>query len=145
MGSLEQVAGNTSLEESGARTRREQAAANSWTFRLTTRSLTATPQTRFLLAFAFVGAALAFRLSLDSLFGDHHPYTLFILATLLTAWFGGIGPALLSIALGFLCADFFFVEPRHTFWIASDPEIAGGTVFFLGISLISAFGGVVMR
>jgi signal transduction histidine kinase len=42
-----------------------------------------------------LGAALA-RILLDRVFGYHHPYATFYIAALLSAWYGGVGPALLS-------------------------------------------------
>ncbi len=41
-------------------------------------------------------AAGAARIILDRYFGYHHPYATFYVAALLSAWYGGLGPALLS-------------------------------------------------
>ena len=56
------------------------------------------------------------------------PFITFFPAVAVAAWYGGLGPGLLAIALAALTADWFFVDPRHSFRIA-DP------VGFLGFPI----------
>jgi PAS domain S-box-containing protein len=46
--------------------------------------------------------AIAARVGLDQWFGYHHEYAAFYIAVLFSAWYGGIGPALVATALGAL-------------------------------------------
>jgi len=44
--------------------------------------------------------AAALRWVLDNLVGYHHPYSIFYIAVLAAAWYGGLGPGLFATALG---------------------------------------------
>ena len=63
----------------------------------------------------FVAIALALRASVDRFLGAEHPFPFFLAATAVAAWYGGLGPALLTLVLGYLAADWFFIAPRHEF------------------------------
>src|ERR1041384_842391 len=47
------------------------------------------------------------------------PFIFFFPAVAIAAWFGGLGPGLLSIALSALAANFFFIEPARAFSLKS--------------------------
>ena len=47
--------------------------------------------------------------------GDRYPYPPLFLAVLATAAYGGLGPALLSVALGAASAAYFLIPPRGSF------------------------------
>jgi PAS domain S-box-containing protein len=66
-----------------------------------------------------VAWALVMRLSIDPYLRTQLPYVTFFMAVTMAAWFGGLGPALLSIALGFLAAGWFFLGPAHASGTAS--------------------------
>jgi K+-sensing histidine kinase KdpD len=59
-----------------------------------------------------VALATWLRLLLDPVLNDQVPFPTFFLAMLLTAWYGGMWPALLAVILGALCADYFLMPPR---------------------------------
>src|SRR5262245_62214341 len=45
---------------------------------------------------------------------DHRlPFTFFIPATIIAAWFGGLGPGLLAAVAGLLLGDYFFLPPHE--------------------------------
>lgn len=67
----------------------------------------------FSIAGGSVALACVFRLSLNPLLGDSHQYTFFFAAIALTSWFAGFWPTVVSIALGYALADWFFVAPRY--------------------------------
>ena len=46
--------------------------------------------------------------------GGVSPFPLVLLAILFSAWYGGLGPALLATGLGVPTADFLFEAPRYT-------------------------------
>lgn len=70
---------------------------------------------RYGAALAFVALALAARLASDAFLGDAHPFPMFLAAIVLTASYGGIGPALVALICGYLAADWFFLPPRYGF------------------------------
>jgi PAS domain S-box-containing protein len=70
---------------------------------------------RYSAALAFVALALAARAALDTFLGNAHPFPMFLAATVLAAWYGGIGPALVALVCGYLAANWFFMPPRHSF------------------------------
>jgi two-component system, chemotaxis family, CheB/CheR fusion protein len=93
------------------------------------------PILRYATAVAAVIAALAVRYLLDPIFGTELPFLPFYVVVLLVAWFAGTGPALLTLAFGFVTASLFFVNfdptgftPVHTF-IRSLFYFAGGFLF----------------
>src|SRR3954470_13673876 len=69
-----------------------------------------TPSARYTLAVASVAAATLIRILLAHWIGSLFPFFAFYVAVTITAWFGGFGPSLASIALGYLAADLFFYE-----------------------------------
>ena len=73
------------------------------------------PVLRYGLAVACVTIALAI-----AFFLEHHEFhrgalPLFLLAVALSAWYGGVGPAMLAIVLSILSFDYYFAPPVHTF------------------------------
>jgi PAS domain S-box-containing protein len=61
-----------------------------------------------------VALATAVRLELDPLLGKSAPLLLFAIAVILTSWFGGFWPGLLTIILSLLVSDYFFFEPKYS-------------------------------
>jgi two-component system cell cycle sensor histidine kinase/response regulator CckA len=60
----------------------------------------ASPLQRYGYAVIAIILATIIRVELDYWFGYHHQYSAFYVAVLFVAWYGGIGPALVAIALG---------------------------------------------
>jgi PAS domain S-box-containing protein len=58
-------------------------------------------------------AALAARLALDPLLGQRAPRATFYAAIVVAAWYGGLGPALCTLALGFVAVLYFYFWPPH--------------------------------
>lgn len=48
-------------------------------------------------------------------FFEHNPFLLYLLAVIFCAWYGGLGPGLVCVAVSFLLSDFLFVEPYSVF------------------------------
>jgi PAS domain S-box-containing protein len=59
------------------------------------------------LAVVTVGLALLARLELVSVLGPRHRFPTFFIAVALSAWLGGLGPALLALFLGYVAATWF--------------------------------------
>src|SRR5579863_901453 len=83
------------------------------------------PLLRYALALGSVAAAVGVHMLLQPLFGSKHPYVMFCIASLLSAWFGGIGPGMLAATLGAFAASYLFVPPLHSLSIASAEDLVG--------------------
>jgi K+-sensing histidine kinase KdpD len=55
------------------------------------------------------------RTLLDSISGNQFPYATLFFAVLLTAWYGGFGPALVAVVLGAMLSAYFLIQPRGSF------------------------------
>ena len=86
---------------------------------------------------AVVSIALAtwLRILLVPVLGEQIPYPLLLLAVLLTAWYGGVRPALSAVILGVLFADYFLVVPYGSFALKAAAQYAG-----LGLYLVAGLG-----
>jgi PAS domain S-box-containing protein len=82
---------------------------------------------------AFVGVAVAtlLRVPLEAFFHGRAPYALYYLPILVTAWYGGMGPALTATGLSLLSAWYLFI-PR------SEPGQAATVFLFLAVSAAMA-------
>jgi len=68
---------------------------------------------------------------------------LFLFAVALTAWYGGSGPAALGLVLSIAFFDYFFTEPRYTFYVrASDVPYL---MVFASFALLVAWFSAVRR
>jgi len=95
---------------------------------------------RYGLAVLSVSVALG-----GALFMWHHSYrdveaSFFLFAICVTAWYGGIGPSVLAIVLALFSFDYYFVEPRYSFFFTlSDlPYFIAITLFASLITWFSA-------
>lgn len=78
------------------------------------------PLVGYLVTFPIVGLGLlVLLLEQLALPNFYFPGTPFLIATLLVALFWGVGPALLSVALGTICLDYFYISPYMRFNILS--------------------------
>ena len=66
-----------------------------------------------------IAVAFAARYSLSPILGQKIPFVLFIPAALLTAWYGGMRPALFALISGLALANYFFVGNRQV--VPQDP------------------------
>jgi K+-sensing histidine kinase KdpD len=83
-------------------------------------------------------SATAARVLLDPVLGDTHPFATFHVAVVISAWLGGVGPALLSLAVGTLLALYLFLQPRNSFEVHSiADQVALAVYLFMG--LVTAF------
>jgi K+-sensing histidine kinase KdpD len=81
------------------------------------------------------------RLRLDALMGAQLPFFTIFLAVLLTAWYGGLWPALVAVTLGAVASDFLLLRPRGTLTLDFDTGIA--LAAFITTSLgIALLGGL---
>jgi|SRR5688572_697752 len=66
---------------------------------------------RYAVAAAALGAAFVTRYLLAPVLGDELPFLLFVAATLIAAWYGGLGPGLTSLVAGILFGTYFLSTP----------------------------------
>jgi PAS domain S-box-containing protein len=69
---------------------------------------------------------------------------LFLFAIAVSVWYAGIGPAILAVVLSSLAFDYFFTEPRYSFYIRSS-ELPYYAVFILFALLLTWFSAVRRR
>ncbi len=82
-------------------------------------------------AAAVVILASLIRYAIDIHVGDELPYAFFYMAVLLTIWLCGVKPAIVVMTAGFLVANWFFVEPRHSLRILTGTDVMGAVVYFI--------------
>lgn len=88
----------------------------------------------YALAAIGVAGAFALRLLLDPLWGERLPYVSFFLVLLVVMRFAGPGPVAAAAMAGLALGTWFFVAPRHSFFIAS-PVNQVNLTFFVLISI----------
>ena len=76
-----------------------------------------TPLQKYTVAVVVVLAAFGLRYGIYGTLDNRIPFGFFTSATIIAAWYGGLGPGLLAALAGLLLGDFFFL-PRHA---AGDP------------------------
>src|SRR5271157_964169 len=91
---------------------------------------------RYGIAILSVGLAVVVRILLTPFMGNRQPFPTFYVALTLAAGYGGRGPVLIALGLGYISASWFFVEPR--FAIAAADPVAVGAYFCVGLA-IAAF------
>jgi K+-sensing histidine kinase KdpD len=68
---------------------------------------------RYAVATGAVLVAFALRYWLYGTLDYRLPFSFFIPATIIAAWFGGLGPGLLAALAGLLLGDYFFLPPHE--------------------------------
>ena len=86
-------------------------------------------------AFAIVGGA---RWALIPVWGTAFPFITYYPAIMVSAWYGGLWPGLLTTALGGSATIFFLLPPVGSFYIRSSGEIIGLAVYLLNGVMISS-------
>jgi PAS domain S-box-containing protein len=96
-----------------------------------------TPLLPYIAAIGSVLLALAARQLLDPILGDRIPFGTFFIAVMVIAWWTGVKPTLLALALSSLVADFLYVPPRNALGFASPADFMSWLIFF-AVGLASA-------
>src|SRR4051794_39145530 len=93
----------------------------------------------FILAALNVTVATLVRGLLDPILGDDHPFVVYYAALAATAWYGGWWPAMLTLILSYLAADWFFMLPKYELTIASlKPSSLAACGMFVSTGLLVA-------
>ncbi|MGO8749905.1 MAG: DUF4118 domain-containing protein [Thermoguttaceae bacterium] len=94
----------------GQNTAREKRRAGGWSDSMVLR---------YAVAVAATLLATVMREWLDPFLHDSVQYSIYYAAIMFTAWYAGLGPSLVAMISGALLANYLFVEPRGTFFVAS--------------------------
>ena len=71
-----------------------------------------TPLQKYAVAVGAVALAFVLRYSIYGTLDHRLPFAFFVPATIVAAWYGGLGPGLLAALAGLLLGDYFFL-PTH--------------------------------
>ena len=71
---------------------------------------------------------------------EESPLAMFVFAVLLSAWVGGVAPALLATALSTLVFDYYFLAPTYSLAVSAEeiPRLIGFSCTLLFVGLLSA-------
>src|ERR1700733_7738311 len=89
-----------------------------------------------------LGTLAAFALERYQFRGVEYP--LFLLAIAMTVWYAGVGPAVLAVALSSLSFNYFFTDPRFSFYVTR-ADIPYYLIFILFALLLTWFSAVRRR
>jgi len=93
---------------------------------------------RYGLAVLSVAVALGVALVLESFHFEGVEFPVFLIAVGVIVWYAGTGPAILALVLASLAFNYYFTEPRYSFYITRT-DIPYYTVFILFAILITWF------
>ena len=105
---------------------------------------TRSPVLRYGLAVASFAIALGLALLTQRYGFRNIEVPLFLFAIAVSVWYAGIGPAILAVVLSSLAFDYFFTEPRYSFYVRSS-ELPYYAVFILFALLLTWFSAVRRR
>lgn len=93
------------------------------------------------LAVLSVAVALGISLFLSNHKIESVEFPVFLIAITVTVWYAGVRPAIVALVLAALAFNYYFTEPRYTFYITS-ADIPYYAVFILFALLITWFAAV---
>ena len=68
---------------------------------------------RYAVAIGAVLVAFGLRYSIYGTLDHRLPFSFFTIATVVAAWYGGLGPGMLAAVAGLLLGDYFFLPPHQ--------------------------------
>src|SRR5262249_2265420 len=100
---------------------------------------------RYAMGIACAGLAIQARLLLRPILHDELPFDTLFGGIAIGVWYGGYGPALLTAVLGFLGANYFFLEPQGSLGLHGSRQWVGLAGYIVSSSLIILFGEAMHR
>jgi PAS domain S-box-containing protein len=107
-----------------------------------------TPATHFVhrnvFGYALAPVSVAVSLGVGLLawhYGIRHQYSMFLFAIAITAWYGGLGPAMVAVVFSTFAYDYFYNEPLYTLTVPYE-DIPDFLLILLFASLVGWFGAV---
>jgi len=77
---------------------------------------------RYAVAVGVVALAFALRYGIYGTLDHRLPFAFFLPATIIAAWYGGLGPGLLAALAGLLLGDYFFLPKQEAGGSVGEPE-----------------------
>ena len=93
---------------------------------------------RYGVAVLVTGLVLLASLALRHVLEDAIPLVLFILAVMVSAWYGGLGPGVLSSVLSVLVGNYFLMEPARSFSLGSPTDWLRVAAFLVTAGVVSS-------
>lgn len=93
---------------------------------------------RYGMAMIVTGLTLLVALALRQVLDDAVPLVLFILAVMVSAWYGGLGPGVLSSVLSVLAGNYFLMEPARSFSLSSPTDWLRVGAFLVTAGVVSS-------
>ncbi len=81
-----------------------------------------TPLQKYAVAVAAVLLAFGLRYGIYGTLDNRLPFAFFTSATIIAAWYGGLGPGLLAALAGLLLGDYFFLPPHQSGSVLGEAE-----------------------
>ncbi len=100
---------------------------------------------RYGFAVASIALAIWVRLLLDPALGNTLPYATLFVAVMLTAWYGGLRPALLAVVLGAFAANYILLPPRGSLSLVGVTHQVGALLYLAVGFGIAVLGGAMHR
>jgi PAS domain S-box-containing protein len=94
---------------------------------------------------ACAGLAIEVRLLLRPILHDEFPFDTLFGGIAIAVWYGGYGPALITAVLGYLGANYFFLEPQGTLGLHGSNQVVGLAGYIVTSSIIILFGEAMHR
>jgi signal transduction histidine kinase len=85
-------------------------------------------------------AAILVRFALNPFLGEYVPYITLFPAVAFCAWNCGVGPAILSVVLALIGAQYWFIQPAHSLRIVGTAQLIGILAFLLVSGVLIAMG-----
>lgn len=98
---------------------------------------------RYTLSFLSIAVSFFLTLLLNRVISPPLPFPFFFLAVALSAWFGGMRPAILAISLSLILSTYFFIPPYRTFHLDANTIIQ--LIVFLFVSLVISYSAETKR
>ena len=89
-----------------------------------------------------LAAVLALRWALDPLLGDTMPIVTLYGAVAAAIWLSGLTAAVTVTIVGYVIADYFFIEPRGALGLTDPTNLVGFLAYLLTCTFIIAFGSL---
>jgi len=100
------------------------------------------PVAGYSLSFIALAAAIALRWALDPIMGDTLPLVTLFGAVAAAIWLSGLVAAVTVTVVGYIIANYFFIEPRGALGPIDGTNLVGFLAYLLTCTLIIAFGSL---
>jgi len=91
---------------------------------------------KYAVAVALVSVAFVLRYTLYGTLDNRLPFSFFIPATIIAAWYGGLGPGMLSAIGGLVLGDQFFLPNRDVGGPMGEPERTAIGLYAMNVTLV---------